>query len=314
MTNHQGRADSRAHDISRRQYPPVVRRGFLAAGLATLGSAFLSPGTIIGAEKSNPVESLDSSRPPEDLHVHLDNSTIDKVLELSVERGVVFGIVEHAGAKENDYPVMLSNDEELKRYLQMLEDKPVYRGVQAEWIDWSSCFSKKMLARLDFVLMDAMTFPGKDGRRVKLWEKDVESRVEMADRQAFMDRYVDWYVEIIQEQPIHILGNCSWLPGPLADDHEAYWTPRRIRKVVNAATKHHVALEINSKLKLPKRYFLEIARAAGAKFTFGSNGRYPNMGKLHYPLEMARKLRLRKEDIFTPATKKAASRGSASPS
>ena len=306
MTDHQDRADSRARDVSRRQYPPVARRRFLATGLATLGSAFLAPGTIIGEEESNPVKSSDLPDPPEDLHVHLDNSTIDKVLELSIQGGVVFGIVEHAGTKENKYPVMLSNDEELQRYIEMLKDKPVYRGVQAEWTDWSSCFSKKMLARLDFVLMDAMTFPGKDGQRVKLWEKGVESRVEMADKQAFMDRYVDWYVEIIEKQPIDILGNCSWLPAPLADDYEAYWTPRRIRKVVNAATEHHVALEINSKLKLPKRYFLEIAKAAGAKFTFGSNGRYPNMGKLEYPLEMARELHLRKEDMFTPATKKAA--------
>ena len=306
MTNHQERSHSRAGKVSRRQYPPVCRRGFLAAGLATLGSAFLAPGRISGDEGSKPVKPLNSADPPEDLHVHLDNSTIDKVLELSIERGVVFGIVEHAGTEENKYPVVLSSDKELAGYLEMLGDKPVYRGVQAEWIDWSSCFSKEMLARLDFVLMDAMTFPGKDGRRVKLWEKDVESRVEMSDKQAFMDRYVDWYVAIIEEQPIHILGNCSWLPGPLAGDYEAYWTPGRIRKVVNAAVKHEVALEINSKLKLPKRYFLEIAKAAGVKLTFGSNGRYPEMGKLEYPLEMARELGLRKEDMFTPASKKAA--------
>jgi histidinol phosphatase-like PHP family hydrolase len=305
MTNHPNPPNTTAGDASRRQHTRVARRQFLAAGLATLGSALIAPGTTAGAEKTNLASSSNPADPPEDLHVHLDNSTIDKVLELSIERGVVFGIVEHAGTKENDYPVMLSNDEELQRYIEMLKDKPVYRGVQAEWIDWSSCFSKKMLARLDFVLMDAMTFPGKDGRRVKLWEKDVESRVEMADRQAFMDRYVDWYVEIIEKQPIDILGNCSWLPRPLGDDYEAYWTPRRIRKVVNAAVEHQVALEINSKLKLPKRYFLEIAKASGAKFTFGSNGRYPDMGKLEYPLEMARELHLCKEDMFTPAIKKA---------
>ena len=307
MKNHHHRADSRALDVSRRQYQPVARRRFLATGLATLGSACLAPGTIIGEEKSKLAKALDSPDPPEDLHVHLDNSTIGKVLELSIQRGVVFGIVEHAGTKENDYPVVLSNDDELKRYLQMLQNKPVYRGVQAEWIDWSSCFSKEILAQLDFVLMDAMTFPGKDGRRVKLWEKDVESRVEMSDRQDFMDRYVDWYVGIIEKQPIDILGNCSWLPAPLAGDYEAYWTPQRIRKVANAAREHHVALEINSRLKLPKRYFLEIAKAAGAKFSFGSNGRYPEMGKLEYSLKMARELHLRKEDIFTPAARKARS-------
>jgi len=43
--------------------------------------------------------------------------------------------VEHAGTKENEYPVVLSNDKELQGYLAMLAGKPVYRGVQAEWID-----------------------------------------------------------------------------------------------------------------------------------------------------------------------------------
>ncbi len=301
MPNQQDLPESEVPDVSPRRSPPLHRRHFLLAGSALIGSAFLTPELALGDEGS----------PPEDLHVHLDNSTIDEVLKLSVARGVVFGIVEHAGTKENVYPVMLSNDEELQQYLDMLGDKPVYRGVQAEWIDWSNGFSKQMLARLDFVLMDAMTFPGKDGRRVKLWEKDVESRVEMADRQAFMERYVNWYVEIIQKQPIDILGNCSWLPAPLADDYEAYWTPRRIRKVAAAAVKHQVALEINSKLKLPKRYFLEIAQSAGVKFTLGSNGRYPEMGKIEYSIQMAKELGLRKEDMFTPASKKATGDGPA---
>jgi histidinol phosphatase-like PHP family hydrolase len=235
-----------------------------------------------------------------DYHVHLDNSTIDKVLEISRQRGVTFGIVEHAGTEENEYPVVLSSDEELRGYLAMLEGKPVYRGVQAEWIDWSSCFSPEMLSRLDYVLMDAMTFPGKDDRRVKLWQPDVESRVDMADKQAFMDRYVDWYVETIEKQPIDILGNASWLPRPLAAEYDAYWTPARVRKVVNAAVKHQVAIEISSGFKLPKLFFLEIAKAAGAKFSFGSNGRYPNMGKLDYCLQMATELGLTKADLFTP--------------
>lgn len=238
-----------------------------------------------------------------DLHVHLDNSTIDKVVELSRQRGVTFGIVEHAGTKENKYPVVLSSDEELGRYLAMLEGKPVYRGVQAEWTDWPGCFSPQMLARLDYVLTDAMTFPGRDGQRVKLWEQDVESRVEMADKQAFMDRYVDWHVEILCKQPIDILANVSWLPKPLASDYEAYWTPVRIRKVAEAAAQHQVALEISSGYRLPKPYFLKIAKAAGVKFSFGSNGRYPHMGRIDYCLQMAKELGLTRADLFVPAPK-----------
>jgi histidinol phosphatase-like PHP family hydrolase len=279
---------------------PVARRTFLAAGLAAAGSAVVGPAILRGEDANEASGRPALDFPLLDLHVHLDNSTIDKVLELSGERGVKFGIVEHAGTEENEYPVVLSSDEELAGYLAMLEGKPVYRGVQAEWTDWSSCFSPKMLGRLDFVLMDAMTFPGRDGRRVKLWEKDVETRVDMADRQAFMDRYVDFHVELIEKQPMDILGNASWLPRPLADDYEACWTSPRIGRVVEAAVRHKVALEISASFKLPKLYFLETAKAEGAKFAFGSNGRYPNMGKLDYSIETARRLGLTQADMFVP--------------
>jgi hypothetical protein len=43
--------------------------------------------------------------------------------------------------------------------------------VHAEWTDWMTCFSPAALVRLDYVLTDAMTFPRKDGTRVRLWEK-----------------------------------------------------------------------------------------------------------------------------------------------
>ncbi len=271
----------------------LPRRSFLAAA----GAALAAP--AVGGEKAKEKERVDL--PLVDWHVHLDGSTIDKVAALGRERGVTFGVVEHAGTKENKYPVVLSNDEELGRYLAMLEGKGVYRGVQAEWLDWATCFSTKALARLDYVLMDAMTYPGKDGQRVKLWEKGVEERVEMGDKQAFMDRFVAFHVGLIEKQPIDILGNVSWLPGPLAGDFEAFWTEQRIGRVVEAAAKEKVAIEISSGFRLPTLRFLKHAKAAGVKFAFGTNGRYPNMGRLDYSLQMAKEFGLTKADLFTPA-------------
>jgi len=236
-----------------------------------------------------------------DFHVHLDNSTIEKVVALSQERGIKFGIVEHAGTKENQYPTVLSNDDELNQYLNRLEGQPVFKGVQAEWSDWMRCFSRPVLAKLDYVLTDAMTFPGKDGQRVKLWDKDVETRVDMADKQAWMDRFVDWHVEILRKQPIDILANTSWLPASMLPDYDLYWTTARIEKVVKAAVESRVALEISASFKLPKLRFLQVAKAAGVKFSLGSNGRYPNMGKLEYSLEMAQSLQLTPADLFHPA-------------
>lgn len=232
--------------------------------------------------------------------MHLDNSTIDKVLELSRERGVKFGIVEHAGTKENVYPVVLSNDDELLKYLSALEGKPVFKGIQAEWTDWLQCFSKKALGRLDFVLKDAWTFPGKDNRRVKLWESGAESMVDFSNREAFMDRFVDWHVQTMALEPIDILANLTWLPAPLAAEFDRYWTPARVRKVIDAGVKHKVAFEISSRLKLPNLVFLKQAKAAGIKFSMGSNGRYPEMGKLDYCVAAALELGLQQSDMFTP--------------
>jgi len=236
-----------------------------------------------------------------DFHVHLDNSTIEKALELSRERHLKFGIVDHAGTKANQYPTLLSNDPELHRYLAMLEGKPVFKGIQAEWTDWMSCFSPAALAQLDYVLADAMTFPGKDGQRVKLWAPDVAQQVDMSDKQAFMDRFVDWHVEIMAREPFDILANTTWLPAGMLEEWELYWTPSRMKKVIDAALKYGIALEISSSYKLPKLPFLLLAKAVGTKFSFGSNGRYPNMGKLDYSFEMAKLLQLKPADMFTPA-------------
>ncbi|MCX6910740.1 MAG: hypothetical protein NTY01_22235 [Verrucomicrobia bacterium] len=276
----------------------MTRRTFISSATVACAAPWLRAEEKPAAT-SAAVAGLDF--PLMDFHVHLDKSTIDAVLALPQARGVKFGIVEHAGTKENDYPIVLSNDEELKRQLDMLAGKPVFRGVQAEWIDWTNGFSKKSLAQLDYVLTDTMTFPGKDGRRTKLWLKDVESLVEMADKQAFMDRFVDWHVKIISEQPIDILANTSWLPVPLAADYDAFWTPARVQKVVDAAVKHRVALEISSSYKLPRLPFLKIAKAAGVKFSFGSNGRYPKMGLLDYSIATAKELGLKRSDMFVPA-------------
>ena len=277
----------------------ISRRRFLSrAATASVAAAFSSPLTSAraAAQRAGKAEFHDV-----DFHVHLDNSTLDKVLELSRERGIKFGIVEHAGTKENQYPTLLSNDEEMQRYLAKLEGKPVFKGIQAEWTDWMSCFSRQTLAQLDYVLTDAMTFPGKDGQRVKLWAPDAAQEVDMTDKQAFMDRFVDWHTEIMAREPFDILANVTWLPAGMLEQWELYWTPPRMKKVINAALEYGIALEISSSYKLPRLPFLTLAKAAGAKFSFGSNGRYPNMGKLEYSLQMAKELDLKSADMFAPA-------------
>jgi histidinol phosphatase-like PHP family hydrolase len=277
----------------------LSRREFLGRSAAAAGLALASSAPLLHAQDAADNAGLDF--PIMDLHVHLDGSTLDRVLALPQVRGIKLGIVEHAGTKENVYPRILSDDAELQAQLDLLAGQAVFRGVQAEWLDWMRCFSPEMAAKLDYVLTDAMTFPGKDGRRVKLWEADAPQRVDMSDKETFMDRFVDWHVEIMAKEPFDIFANVSWLPAPLAEDYDHYWTEARVEKLVTAAVKYDVALEISSSFKVPRLPFLKIAKAAGVKFSFGSNGRYPDMGKLDYSIAMAKELGLTKADMFTPA-------------
>ena len=187
-----------------------------------------------------------------DLHVHPDKSTVDEIVALSRKQGVKYGMVEHAGTRENVYPRVLSNDEELLSWTGELDGKGVYKGVQAEWLDWSSCFSKKALATLDYVLTDTMTFPGPGGKRMKLWEKEA---VIDDDAERFMDSYVDWHLKILNEQPIDLLANVSWLPAKFADRYETLWTRKRVETVVTAFVKQGIAMEISGSFILPKNAF-----------------------------------------------------------
>lgn len=276
----------------------IPRRAFLgniaASGLAAAGAVAISEALWANEHGAG----VPADIPRVDYHVHCDKPmTLDKLVEISRRKGVKFGIVEHAGTRENKYPRVLSNDADMAAYLAELEGKPFYRGIQAEYRDWMTCFSKAMLARLDFILTDAMTFRGKDGRPVRLWDQ----KFTVDDPQDFMDRYVDYHVEILSREPIDILANPTYLPKAIVQQYDALWTTARVQKIIDAAVKYRVAIEISSSYCLPKLPLLKLAKQAGAKFSFGSNIRGPEVGKLDYCLEMVKALGLTRADIFTPA-------------
>lgn len=197
----------------------LPRRVFLRRTALATASLPLLPGRFVSRAAPNPPVRV----PLVDYHAHPDNSTIEKIVALGGARGVKLGLVEHAGTKENDYPVVLSNDAELLGWIAQLDGKGVYKGVQAEWTDWMGCFSPAVLGKLDYVLTDAMTMPGKRGQRVKLWLPSAVDEMGMDEPEKFMDRYVEWHVQTMATEPFDILGNTSWLPDKLAADWDRLW-------------------------------------------------------------------------------------------
>ncbi|MCW5980839.1 MAG: hypothetical protein KIT09_22350 [Bryobacteraceae bacterium] len=261
----------------------LSRRDFLFAGIS-------APAALAA--------SAASSLPLVDYHVHLNPSfTLDDAVALSAQRGVKFGIAEHAGTKENKYRVILSDDRELEQWMARLEGKPVYKGIQAEWLDWMSCFSKETVARLDFVLSDAMTIPGPNGERLMMWLRGFDP----GDPQEFMDRYVAWNVKVIETEPLDIFAHPTWLPAPLDRNYDALWTPERMKPIVAALKRTGTAVEIDSAYDIPRMPFLEMAKDAGLKFSFGSNSGAGPANAMDFCLDTARNLKLAKKDFFVPA-------------
>ncbi len=231
--------------------------------------------------------------PVVDYHVHLKGGlTIDEAVELARKRGVKFGIAQNCGI---GFPV--TNDAGLKRFLKQLEGQPVFKGMQAEGREWVDLFSPEWIAKFDYVLTDSMTFRDSEGRRTRLW---IAKEVHIDDKQKFMDMYVDRIVSILNDEPIDIYANATFLPQMIASEYERLWTEERMGKVIHAAVKNGVALEINARTRVPSAAFIKKAKAAGAKFSFGTNNGGRELGNLEYCLQMAVECGLKESDMFVP--------------
>jgi len=232
--------------------------------------------------------------PLADYHVHLKGGlTIDDVVAIFQPRAVKIGVAENCGVGN---PV--TNDEGLKKALQKLEGQPVYRAMQAEGREWVKMFSPEMIAKFDYVFTDSMTWTNDRGKRMRLW---MPNEVEVGDKQHFMDMLVDRTVGILNNEPIDIYVNPTFLPAVIDKEYDTLWTDERMDKVIQAAVKNGVAIEINSRYKLPSEKFIRKAKAAGAKFSFGTNnGSKNDLGDLAYSRLMAVRCGLTKDDMFVP--------------
>ena len=71
-------------------------------------------------------------------------------------------------------------------------------------------------------------------------------------------------------------------------------------RVIQAAVKYGVALEINSRYQVPSATFIGRAKRAGGKFSYGSNYHSEDVGRLEYCVRVAEECGLTGEDMFMP--------------
>jgi hypothetical protein len=233
--------------------------------------------------------------PLADLHAHLKGGlTIEQALALSRSSGMFLGIAVNCG---KGFPI--ETDAAAQAWVDSMKGQPVFLAMQAEGREWVSMFSRETRAKFDYVFTDAMTFTSPSGRRMRLW---IPEEVEIGpDEQAFMDLLVSKTVGILETEPIDVYVNPTFLPAAIAPRYDELWTEARMGRVIDAAVKSGVAIEIGARYRIPSERFLRLAKAKGAKFTFGTNNAGANdLGDWSYPLEMQRKLDLGWQDMFVP--------------
>jgi hypothetical protein len=231
-----------------------------------------------------------------DYHGHLKGGlTMEELLEHSKATGIDYGVAFNAGV---GFPI--TNDSSLVASLEQYKKYPVFIAMQAEGREWVNMFSPDKIAMFDYVFTDGMTWSDSKGRRMRLWMKD---EVFVDDKQDFMDQLVGKIVGIMESEPINIYVNSTFLPDTLQSEYDDLWTPERMDKVINAAVAHNIAIEINARYKIPSATFIKRAKAAGAKFSMGTNNADRELGTLDYAIQMIEECDLESGDFFKPVKK-----------
>ncbi|MFD1314056.1 hypothetical protein [Namhaeicola litoreus] len=232
-----------------------------------------------------------------DYHAHLKGGlTMEDLLEHSEKTGISYGVAFNAGI---GFPI--TDDTTLLENYQKYKDFPVYMAMQAEGREWVKMFSDESIATFDYVFTDAMTWTDHKGRRMRLW---MPEEVFIDSENDFMDQLVEQIVYVMENEPIDIYVNATFLPDVLQVNYDVLWTEERMNKVIEAAAKNQVAIEINARYKIPSARFVKRAKAAGVKFSMGTNNADKDMVTLDYPIEMIDVCDLKPIDFFKPDKKK----------
>lgn len=235
--------------------------------------------------------------PTIDYHIHVKGGvTKFSAGRISRRHGVTYAVAPNCGL---DFPI--KNDAQLLGWLDNNKHEPFLMPMQAEGREWTGMFSQEAISQFDYVFTDALTWNDRKGRRLRLW---IPEDTFVDDEQSFMDELTDVTCRIIESEPIHVLANPTYLPDILMKDYDRLWTDKRMLRIINAAVKHNVALELNNLNKIPSSGFVNLAKQHGVKFTFGTNNaNYEEIGKMEYLIDMIHECGLTASDMFIPVSK-----------
>lgn len=265
---------------------------FLVAGTAITGRVHASEPSI--KEAGPVVKPSPEGFPMYDLHVHTSQQqSIDDIVKKSKELGITFGV------HQNVAPYGINSNEKLKAFIDEMKQYPVYIGLQPMSLGWSENLDKDLIAQVDYVAMDPQVVPKANGYGEDIQVYTYASYID--DAETFMKVNMDYYMKILSKQePIDIFACPFYLPNAIERDYYTLWTKERMEMIIEACKKNTIAIEINDLMHVPHKEFILMAKKAGVKFTFGSDTRNQQTGRLDYCKSIARECELKMSDFFIP--------------
>ena len=247
-------------------------------------------------EQTDPIIRLHQEDfPVLDYHVHLKGGlTNEGAARQSRQTGINYAIAPNCGI---GFPI--TDDAGVINFLNEMRSEPFILAMQAEGREWISTFSQDVRDEFDYVFTDALTFTDSKGRRSRIW---IPGEVWIEDEQEYMDLIVDRICGVLEE-PMDIYVNPCFLPPQMQDRYDEFWTEERMNTFVDALAKSGKVLEINARYEIPNKAIILKAKAAGVKFSFGTNNAGAEVGKLEYCVRMKEECGLTAEDMYKPKIK-----------
>lgn len=212
-----------------------------------------------------------------DLHTHSRHSdgqaAIAELVEAAAKKGYGLGVSDHL------YCGGMDSREAVCSYLDELESYPVLKGCEANIGEDYSCYDK-IISRFDYVIASLHHIPDFQGNRLHIGRYFGERAGDagcvfenpflMEESERYLTNVIPVIERTMQTQRMEIYGHCTVLPFCEYLAGTAFIADWE-NTLISLCLKYDVAMEISGLWKEPGLDMVRRAKAAGIKFTLGSD-------------------------------------------
>jgi histidinol phosphatase-like PHP family hydrolase len=237
---------------------------------------------------------------PVDCHAHSTFSdgklTVAEVVERAAALGVRPSISDHMSCAAS---YALQDVEDVRRYLDALEQYDVLRAGEFCWHDdlWRR-LPDDVVRRFTHRLGSMHAVRLQDGRLIHAFTRRAMDGISVEE---YMEAHATCVEELARDMPVDVFAHPTLLTFAAREmPAEAVWTEAHETRIVDALFHAGIAFEISNRY-WPHERFVRRAVDRGVRIALGSDGHtFDQVANIARPLELARRLGVKDEDIYDP--------------